>query len=178
MHYKLTHIQVFLKTKITNSKTISTPNKEGLLKDLGIIDDAFSGTPRIGTSIDAATIRVAKNLYSVKNIAPTTGTGGNSLFIVKGSSGIETPGIFYTGGETIWYGRIGKDIEVISATNVDDLVTQLKNKGVNIVKDINNPDNIILKNERGLFIYKVDPSTYYKGIDQGTTLIYIGPYIP
>ena len=94
---------------------------------------------------------------------------------MEGSSGLETPGIIGFKGNTLWYGRIGKDVERISATSVDDLVTQLRAKGVNIVKDINNPDNIIIKTEKGLISYKVNPNEAY-GL--GTSLIYVGPYIP
>ena len=108
-----------------------------MLGELDIINTAFSETPRVGISVDAATISIGKDIYNVRNIAPTTGTGGNSLFIIEGSSGIQAPGIIISGGKfTLWYGKIGKNVERISATSVDDLVPQLRAKGVNIVKNI------------------------------------------
>lgn len=168
-----------LKNRITSSQTLPMANKQNLLNELNIIDKSFSKIPEIATSIDDATIIINKVTQNVENIAPTTGVGGRSLFIVKETGeGLQVgPRTVRLGGRGMWYGKTGGQLERISAESIDGLVSILKSKGVNIARDINNPNNIIIYAKKGPIIYEVDLPSYIGGSEvTPLTLIEIGPY--
>ena len=75
----------------------------------------------------------------------------------------------------VW--KTGGQLERINAGSIDELVKILKSKGINVAKDINNPNNVIIYTKKGPIIYEVNLLHYIEGSEIiPATLIEIGLY--